>query len=174
MPGYECMLLGSRNAESFSSLTTTSSMAMPPKAGICSMTSSAQGFSLIEKVYPAICYLRGWQSGLGISGFALGGSAFITLLIVPNRSVDTRAREWCGKWGDWCIELGDKGELKVRFSDSPVMKLSTAAINPRTYEAEETSINLVVGELDIMMRLGWKDGERVVEVWQDGKMNILE
>lgn len=54
------------------------------------------------------------------------------------------------------------------------MGLFKAAIDPRTYERGEESIDLVVGGLDIMMRLGWKDAKRVIEIWQDGKMDVLE
>lgn len=170
-PGYRCMVLGSRDPKSLESSTLVENASMPVNAGICLMTSSAEGFILLEKVYTAICYLKGWQSGIGT--FAFGGDSLGAPLIDPNKAVDARAKDWCGKWGDWIIQSdGDKG-LKVQFKNSPMMDLFTAAIDPKSYE-EGNSVDLVVYGLQIMLRLGWKEGKKVVGIWQDGKMAILE
>lgn len=54
----------------------------------------------------------------------------------------------------------------------PANSAFPAAIPPHKYD-EANSIDLVADGLEMMLRLGWKDGAQIVEVWQDGEIKAL-
>jgi len=51
--------------------------------------------------------------------------------------------------------------------------LVPAALPPHKYEEGE-SIDLLADGLELMLRLGWKDGARSVEVWQCCELTTLD
>ena len=60
------------------------------------------------------------------------------------------------------------GEPVLRFGTDMESRLVTAAIPGVEYAGKGESIDLVVEGLEMMLRLGWKDGKRDIELWCDG------
>jgi hypothetical protein len=61
------------------------------------------------------------------------------------------------------FEDGGEGEPVLRFGNVAV-RLLTAAIPRVEYEGKAISIDLVLEGLEMMVRLGWEDGKRDVEL----------
>jgi hypothetical protein len=171
-PGYLSYLAGYANLPSpeiveakLETKTQERKRDIPKMCGICVMTSSALGDLAKEKILEAVAYLNSWP--------AISQNPVIPFMD-RAKDIDGRAREWLGSWGpgDWSLE-DVKGELSVRFKSFPAVALVPAAIRPYAYE-EGNSIDLVIDGLETMLRLGWKDGSQIVEVWQDGATKILE
>jgi hypothetical protein len=55
----------------------------------------------------------------------------------------------------------------------PALKLVPGVLQPRKYD-EGNSIDFVADGLDLMLRLGWKEGSRMIEVRQNGPVITLE
>jgi hypothetical protein len=66
------------------------------------------------------------------------------------------------------LERSEGGEPDLRFGEDVRVRLVPAAIPSVKYEGGRESIDLVLDGLEMMVRLGWKDGNRDVEVWYDG------
>jgi hypothetical protein len=49
----------------------------------------------------------------------------------------------------------------------PALRLVPEVLPPHEYD-KGNSIDLVADGLDLMLRLGWKEGARMIEVWQNG------
>ncbi len=168
-PGWRCFLVG------YADLTSTRTAAdvelrrdsVPGNSGICVMTNSAAGDKVIMKAVSAIAYLKDWTAVPHIYGQPEAMIPFSA----PDVNVDGRWKEWQGRWHDeW--EVGDADGLPyVRYRGLPPVRLVPAAQPSRTY-MEGESIDLVLDGLEMMFRLGWKNGRRVVEVWQGGTGNI--
>jgi CubicO group peptidase (beta-lactamase class C family) len=138
---------------------------IPKHCGISVMTSSALGDLTKDKIIEAVAYLKGWP--------AISDGPVVPLMD-RAKEIDGRAKEWRGSWGpgNWTLEDANGG-LSLQYKSFPAVALVPAAISPRTYD-EGSSIDLVTDGLEMMLRLGWKDGSRVIEVWQDGDIKILE
>lgn len=57
--------------------------------------------------------------------------------------------------------------MSVRYGPLPAVPLVPGAMPPHKYD-EGNSVDLVVDGLELMLRLGWKEGSRVIEVWNNG------
>jgi hypothetical protein len=89
--------------------------------------------------------------------------------------IDERAMNWVGAWGasDWEL-LGDvKRGLYVKHGTVSAMPVLSATISPHSF-AEGPSIDLMVDGLEMMLRLGWKNGVRIIDVWQGFECTTLE
>jgi hypothetical protein len=173
-PGYLCYVAGyndlgersSHGGESDNEREATGKLgkSIPKECGVCVMTSSALGDRVIGKILAAVPYLKGWP-------------ALYHQKAVPfmdrGRAVDERAKEWCGHWGPGMWGIVDEGRLSVRYGDFFSVPLVSGALPPHSYD-EGNSIDLVADGLETMLRLGWKDGLRIIEVWQDGESRTLE
>lgn len=138
---------------------------VPKDCGIAVMANSALGDRAIGKILSAIAYLKGWPDV---------SSAYMEVPFMDRqKSIDDRAKQWCGTWGPGSWSLVDEDGLFVKFGTSVKLSLVPAAISPNVYE-EGTSIDLVVDGLEMMLRLGWKEGSRIIELWQDCGSAILE
>ena len=160
-PGYRCYLIG------FANLEHDRAKAAPvTDCGVCVMTNSAQGFELSLKIVMAATCIKNWpafppRSILGLVPFA----SWI--------AVDARWEEWAGKWSkDWEILLGEGRVPMVKFQRLAPLRLYSASVPAKMYQ-EGSSIDLVVGGLEMMFRLGWEEGKRIVELWQ-GEVSKLE
>jgi len=67
------------------------------------------------------------------------------------------------------LEDDGRGKPVLQYGDGIKVNLVPAAMPRVDYVAEEgKSIDLVLEGLEMMVRLGWKEGKRVVEVWNGG------
>jgi hypothetical protein len=90
-------------------------------------------------------------------------------------TVDVQAKHWYGDWGpgDWSLLEGDGGEIFFRYGSLPALPLVSGVLSPHEYD-EGNSIDLVADGLDLMLRLGWKEGSRMIEVWRNDTVITLE
>lgn len=75
------------------------------------------------------------------------------------------------------LEADGQGGPVLRYAESMKMRLVSAAISSVEYPWKKgKSINLLLEDLEMMMRLGWRDRKREVELWHGGtgKVNILD
>ncbi|KAH7333093.1 beta-lactamase/transpeptidase-like protein [Rhexocercosporidium sp. MPI-PUGE-AT-0058] len=163
-PGYACYVAGFAD---FEPLGAKDGIEVPKYCGVAVMTCSALGGPLRRRIVHAISYLKGWP-------------VLYTQPALPfmdrEASIDERASEWYGKWGKgkWILAADENGNgFSLKCGSFPAVALVTAAIPAFVYE-EGKSVDLVADGLEIMVRLGWKDGKRIVEVWQDNEAEILE
>ncbi|MCJ1292746.1 hypothetical protein MMC34_004299 [Xylographa carneopallida] len=164
-PGYRCVLLGWADIAGDGKVE----LGKAEGGGICVMTNSPQGAELVIKIIIAAGYLMGWPA----FSPALGLAVSFTPLTAPGE-VRADWKEWVGYWGDkWHVLHGERPTLK--FAYLPPVRLLPAAMTPRRYEDGKLSIDLVVEGLEVMLRLGWEKGERVMEVWpgQESEMDVL-
>jgi CubicO group peptidase (beta-lactamase class C family) len=154
-PGYRSYLMGYTGGE----------------RGFCIMTNSQLGDTIKDQLWSAIPYLKGWVA----APHAIDISAAPVPFVDKRKQVDKEARAWIGRWGPWEIvgaeEIGDT-RLYIKASRSSVVSLLPAAIPPVTHP-EGASYDLVAHPLQVMLRLGWKDGCRAVEAWHNGTRTIL-
>ncbi|KUJ13688.1 beta-lactamase/transpeptidase-like protein [Mollisia scopiformis] len=138
--------------------------AYPKDCGIGVMTSSVLGMVVIEKIVAAVAYVKNWP-------------AIPELESVPfmdrKKTIDQKAKEWCGKWGPGDWTLFENHGLFIQVGKFPPMPLVAAACPPQQYD-EGSSIDLVIDGLEMMLRLGWKEKARIIEVWQEGDIRSLE
>jgi hypothetical protein len=118
-----------------------------------------------DKILEAVAYLNGWP--------AISDGPVVPFMD-RAKEIDGRAKEWRGIWepGNWSLEDANGG-LSLQYKSFPAVALVHAAMTPYTYD-EGSSIDFVADGLEMMIRLGWKDGSRIIEVWQDGATKILE
>jgi CubicO group peptidase (beta-lactamase class C family) len=137
----------------------------PKHCGISVMTSSALGHLIRDKILEAVAYLNGWP--------AVSDNPVVPFMD-RAKEIDGRAKEWRGIWGPgkWSLEDANGG-LSLQYKAFPVVALVPAAISSHTYD-EGSSIDLVADGLEMMLRLGWKDGSQIIEIWQDGATKTLE
>jgi CubicO group peptidase (beta-lactamase class C family) len=138
---------------------------IPTNCGMSIMVNSALGERVIGKILSAIAYLKGWPD--------VSTTYMEVPLVDGHKSIDDRALNWCGNWGPGKWTLVDDNGLFVKFGSSAKMPLVSAAIPPITYD-EGQSIDLVVDGLEILLRLGWKDGSRIIKLRQDRETKTLE
>lgn len=172
-PGYRCIVIGYADLADPSSIlgpnpggqAAMRSSKTPKNTAVCIMTSSALGINVYSKVLQAIPYLKGWPS--------ITASPYVPFFD-PAREIDGRAAEWVGAWdsGQWEL-LGNENGMAIKYGPAVQVKLLPAAIAPHQY-AEGPSIDLVLQGLEMMLRLGWKDGSRIIDVWQNGDIITLE
>ncbi|KAK1572698.1 beta-lactamase [Colletotrichum navitas] len=131
--------------------------------GVAVMTNGWEGHHACAKVVHAVAYLKGWPF--------LGTLEHAQELAVPlrdsSRKVDGRWEAWIGAWsGGWVVERGEDGGPRARFRAMEAVALVPAAIPAeRGGEGTEISIDFLVGEMAVMLRLKGAEGARGVEVW---------
>jgi hypothetical protein len=132
------------------------------------------GFTVWAKVFHAISYLKGWTAIPYFDGRSpIGKVPFCACGV----EVDARWVEWKATWADGAKELvleadGQGGPL-LRYREGVKVRLVPAAIPSLDYAGERgKSIDFVVEGLEIMARLGWKDGKRYIELWH-GAFQII-
>lgn len=137
----------------------------PKDCGISVMINSALGDRAMGKILSAIAYLKGWPD--------VSKMYKEVPFMDRHKIIDDRALQWCGNWGPGNWSLVDRNGLCVKFGASIEMPLVPAAIPPVVYK-EGRSIDLVVDGLEMMLRLGWKNGLMIIKLQQDGQSHILE
>ena len=138
---------------------------IPNDCGISVMINSALGNRAMGKILSAIAYLKGWPD--------MATMYMEVPFMDRHKTIDDKARQWCGNWGPRNWSLVDENGLFVKLGAALKMPLVPAAIPPNEYK-EGKSIDLVVDGLEMMLRLGWKEGQMIIELRQDGICNILE
>lgn len=173
-PGYRCIVAGyadlsfARTQNNPAVETDLDAKKRPEDSGVCIMTSSAVGEVVFGKLLLALAYLKGWPILTGIGN--------IVPFIDRAKSVDPRAKEWIGKWNDgkWEIGCQDGSEIFwVGFGGTTRIALVRAAVPSCSYDEGE-SVDLVAEGLKLMLRLGWKEGVKTVEVWQGSDVLVLK
>lgn len=134
---------------------------IPSGCGFAIMTNSASGLVPMWKLLHAIPYLKGWPD----ASVAHGASDYKAPFRASNAQVDERWKDWIGRWTQKWLIREDKGEPVAGLEDGVVFKLRPAAIPPRRYTSESMSIDLILDGTEIMLRLGFKDEKRIVELW---------
>ncbi len=146
--------------------------ALMEDCGICVMTNSSLGRELIPKILHCISFVKHWVQVPAYSFEYLDAR----VPFVAGEDTVEEWKEWRGAWGEqWVLESDTDGRPAVRYGKETLVKLLPAAIPSMEYE-EGRSVDLVLEGLEMMMRLGWAKGKRVVELWQGavGKMIVLE
>jgi CubicO group peptidase (beta-lactamase class C family) len=167
-PGYRCFVVGfaklpGAKTENQQALNIETEQ-VPENCGVSIMTSSLMGDIVHDKILEAVSYLKGWpyvERGPSIP------------FLDRTKSIDIQAKHWCGTWGPGDWELSEEKGLSVRYGTLPAVPLIPAAQPPKKYE-EGNSIDLVADGLEMMLRLGWKNGARIIEVWQARDVATLE
>ena len=162
-PGWECFVMG------YADLKNSGKQQVWDGCGVSIMTNSAAGFTVWAKVFHAIACLKGWAPLPYFDGRgAFGKIPFC----VYGAKVTERWAEWKGSWRDGekalVLESGDDREPTLRFGDIGGVRLVPAAIPCIDYKGKGGSIDLVLEGLEMMLRLGWKDDEKGIELWFDG------
>ena len=157
-PGYRCYLLGYADLEH-----DNAKAAAATECGICVMTNSAHGFDICLKILTAVIHRKKWPA------LPPKHSAFVPFM--SSAPLDERWKEWIGKWSDdWEVLIEERHPI-LKFRDLAPMRLCAASMPAETY-SEGSSIDLVVEGLEMMLRLGWEEGKRMVEVWQGGIIKL--
>lgn len=171
-PGWECFVMGYADLKGLGNSSEGKERGLMKEegCGICIMTNSAAGVNVWAKVFHAITYLKKWVSLPDIPG---GGPFGKIPLCVYGEEVDERWVDWEGSWregenGELLILESEGGEPVLGFGEDVRVRLVPAAIPSVKYEGGRESIDLVLEGLEMMVRLGWKDRNRDVEVWYDG------
>lgn len=167
-PGWQCFVMGYADLKGGGGDQKLSEQKLWDDCGICIMTNSAEGFTVWTKVFHAITYLKRWVSLPYLaSGSPYGKIPFCAL----GAEIDARWGGWKGAWRDADKNLvleGNKDEPVLRFSEDISARLLPAATSSIEYGGNGKSIDLVLEGLEMMIRLGWKDGNRDIEMWYDG------
>jgi hypothetical protein len=167
-PGWECFVMGYADLKSSSRGRKLSEQKAWDDCGISIMTNSAAGFTVWAKVFHAITYLKEWVSLPYVDG---GGPFGKIPFCARGVEINERWVEWKGSWRDAEKELvleSNEDEPVLRFGKNVSARLVPAAIPSIEYAGNGKSIDLVLEGLEMMVRLGWKDGNRDIEVWYDG------
>ncbi len=178
-PGWRCVVFGYADLKSFLGKSDQEQMdtidtVLPPRCGISVMTNSAYGYDLVVKIVHAIAYLQGWPEFPG--GFP--NANIIPLKADGAIKVDSW-REWIGGWtkkgrGMFSISPGPDGSPVVKFANLPTIRLLPAAMPPTQYSNERTSVDLVLEDLQMMLRLAWTGSSRCVYLWHgDNRSSTL-
>jgi CubicO group peptidase (beta-lactamase class C family) len=175
-PGWECFLMGYSDLKSMGRDPKTSEQKPWVDCGISIMTNSAAGFTVWAKVFHAITYLKKWATLPYLDGRGPFGKI---PFCVYGAGVDERWVDWKGSWRngekELLLESDGNGEPVLWFGKIGKMNLVPAAIAKLEYEGRtEKSIDLILEGLEIMVRLGWKDGKNDIELWHDGIPQSLE
>jgi len=147
--------------------------ALMEDCGICVMTNSSLGSPLISKIMHSITFVKQWVQ---IPVYWFGYLDAEIPFVADGDKVEEEWKEWTGTWGEeWVLEGDTEEHPIVRYRKETLVKLLPAAIPSMEYE-EGRSIDSVLEGLEMMMRLGWTKGKRVVELWQGalGSITVLE
>ncbi|MCJ1383028.1 hypothetical protein MMC17_006141 [Xylographa soralifera] len=164
-PGYRCLLLGWADVAGDEKVE----LGKAEGCGVCVMTNSPRGAEVVIKIAQAAGYLMEWPA----FPIALGMDTDI-IPLVASGEVSEDWKDWAGYWGDkWHILRGERPTLK--FAYLPPVRLLPAAVAPRKYDHDVLSIDLVAEGLEVMLRLGWEKGERIIEIrpGQESDADIL-
>ena len=167
-PGWECFVMGYADLKSSNGGQKLSEQKAWSDCGISIMTNSAAGLTVWAKVFHAITYLKEWVP----LPYVPGGGPFGKIpFCARGVQIDKRWGEWKGSWRDAEKELvleSNEDEPVLRFGENVRARLVPAATPSIEYAGNGKSIDLVLDGLEMMVRLGWKDGNRDIEVWYDG------
>ena len=167
-PGWECFIMGYADLKTSNGAQNLSEQKAWDDCGISIMTNSAAGFTVWAKVFHAITYLKEWVS----LPYVIGAGPFGKIpFCVRGIKINERWGEWKGSWRDADKELvleSNEDEPVLRFGKNVSARLVPAAIPSIEYTGKGKSIDLVLEGLEMMIRLGWKDGNRDIEMWYDG------
>jgi CubicO group peptidase (beta-lactamase class C family) len=175
-PGWTCILVGwadlgwNRQPDEVA-VGKEGSAQLPKGCGISIMTNSEMGLPVYYKLMHAIAYLKGWPE------VPIEGDVKAPLRAAVSVSQGNEWRAWEGMWEDgWIIKEGEDGQPVAGMLASALIRIVPAAIPLREYEGGEKSIDLLLEDTEVMLRLGWEEEEaksgggtverqRVVEVW---------
>lgn len=167
-PGFRCFATGYTDL-SWNRKPGEVAGSLPEGCGIAIMTNSEKGISTVFRLMYAIAYLKGWP----IPGNGAGGSnAFAPFRAPRQLDIDVRWKEWIGAWQKWQIDQDKDGKPVVGVSKDVKLQLKPAAVPAEDYGEHGRSVDLVIDGTDLMLRLGWKDGSKVVEFWNGPLMSI--
>ncbi|KAK2010978.1 hypothetical protein LZ32DRAFT_534935, partial [Colletotrichum eremochloae] len=122
------------------------------RCGVIVMANGWEGHHACAKVVHVVAHLKGWAY--------LGTLEHTQEPAAPLRDP---ARKMGGRLA---IERSEDGGPKARFGGLESMALVPAAIwAERGEDGGETSIDFLVGEMAVMLRLQEAEGARIVEVW---------
>ncbi|KAL0943414.1 beta-lactamase [Colletotrichum truncatum] len=129
--------------------------------GVAVMTNGLEGADVSCRVVHAVAYAKGWPY-IG----TLEQLQEVSIPVKdPSREVDPRWEEWVGEWSEgWRLEKRDDGLPRVGFREFNGLKLVPAAV-PAEHGENGPSIDLLVDGLEVMLRLHFAEGERIIEVW---------
>ena len=172
-PGWRCNLIGFAELE-FSSGHTGSQkrLKFPAGCGICVMTNSAIGNTVLWKLIHAICYIQQWREPPHTYGYPEARLPFMATMTTP----DPAWLLWKGNWsGGWSIQGDSSTGPAARFGDGGLVPLVPAAM-PQGPDDGKGTIDVLMQDINVMLRLAWSNGKRVVILWQggNGKVKVLE
>lgn len=158
-PGYTCVLIGCADVKNFEEKEVD-------ECRIAVMTNSIIGPAVFQRIVAAIFYLKKWSvSNDGYHGI-------LTPLVDCEASPDAAWREWKGDWTDGLSIEEDDGVPVVKYGNVPFIRLNVAATASTSFP-QGKSIDLVLKVLNLLLRLGWKDGQRDITVWHEATQNKI-
>ncbi|KPI35164.1 uncharacterized protein AB675_10113 [Cyphellophora attinorum] len=161
MPGWKCFVSGFQDLP-WNAKDGEIDEPVPKRSGIAIMTNSAVGLPVVFKLFAAICYLKNWPLVVRSSG---GGDAIAPLAAPAGTVIREEWKDWIGEWGDnWRIATDQLGGPMAGV-DGVMLLLKPAAISPSPCGKGQSTIDLLVDGTELMLRLGWKDDQRSVELW---------
>lgn len=167
-PGYRCLLVGYAN---LAPRSENLPVEVPGVSGICVMTNSAVGEVVIWRIMHAISYLKSWPEIPIFMGYSPARIAMND----GNHDPTSGWRGWKGSWeGGLNVREAENGVPLVSWGDDVWLTLYRAAI-PGVRYPEGVSIDLIAHGLEVMLRLGWADGGRAIEVWtgHNGRCKVM-
>ncbi|KAK6438048.1 hypothetical protein LTR95_005758 [Oleoguttula sp. CCFEE 5521] len=166
-PGYRTYFMGSRPFDNGSD-------APPSDIGIAIFTNSGLGWEAMQKLLPAVFYLRGWPYQKEICCYAPVEAYVAYALPASLQSKDTNLawKAWEGQWeSGWQIGSAKEDDVErptLAFRGLQAMSLLPGAGPIRSLKPGK-EVLFVADGLDIGVRLTWnEEGERVVKLMQTG------
>ncbi|GJC90645.1 penicillin-binding protein 4 [Colletotrichum liriopes] len=155
-PSFRCYAVGFANTSG-----STDDRDLEEGCGVAVMTNGWEGHHACAKVVHAVAHLKGWPYIGTLENF----QELAVPIKDPSRKVDERWEEWIGDWSNsWKIERDENGAPRARFGGLEALKLVPAAL-PTERGESGPSIDFLVGDLSIMLRLHGTKEARTVEIW---------
>lgn len=165
-PGFSCFVVG------FADILGVKRDDIPRDAGIAVMTNSIIGNDVIWKVIHAVSYLQGWLEVPRSYGSGEGVVPFI----LPDTEAGRGWEAWIGSWRDGRsvlrIATAEDGRPVVRYAELPPANLLPAAMPPVKHSRDDHYSAWRVEGLSMMLRLGFADKIKVVELWNGFKFQV--
>ncbi|TDZ38193.1 Protein flp [Colletotrichum spinosum] len=155
-PSFRCFVVGFANTTG-----NVDENELEEGCGVAVMTNGWEGTDVCCKVVHAVAHAKGWPY-MG----TLEQSRDVAIPIRdPARSVDDGWEAWVGEWSSgWKIGKDESGAPVASFDDLAALKLGLVAM-PAERGERGPSIDLLVGDLQLMLRLHTVEGNRQVELW---------
>jgi hypothetical protein len=161
-PGWKCFVSGFQDLP-WNTKDGELREPVPKRSGIAVMTNSAVGLPIVLKIFAAICYIKKWPLVVRSSG---GGEAIAPFVARAGTVVREEWKDWIGEWGDtWRIATDQSDRPIAGVKDGVMLLLKPAAIPASPCGKGRSTIDLLVDGTELMLRLGWKDDQRSVELW---------